>query len=347
MAVSNFTRFPLGHFPTPFEPLEALSRSLGGPKLFIKRDDCTGLAFGGNKTRKLEYLLADAVAQGSDMLVTAGGIQSNHVRQTAAAARRAGLGCIALLEAPAFTPDPVFYQSGNRLLDEVFNCQCVYLAAGQPDLNAKAQEYCNTLRSQGKAPYFIPVGGSNVVGALGYMSAAEELLQQTEANGQALDRIVLGTGSAGTQAGLVMGLRDAGVHTKVTGIAVSGTASEKISAVHDLCVQIGGYLGGVTAPEINEILVSDEFVGPGYGQPTNKTIEAINLTAQTEGVLLDPVYTGKAMAGLIQMVRSGEISSGENVLFLHTGGAPGLFAYPNFFSDPGGLKAAALNPVSA
>lgn len=321
----RFARLALCHRPTPIEPMVRLSESLGGPNLLIKRDDCTGLATGGNKTRKLEFLVADALTQNADMLVTQGAVQSNHVRQTAAAACRAGLKCHALLERRVPDRNDQYEQTGNVFLDKVFGATLEFRPPGL-DMNAEGLAAAERLRVKGHRPYFIPGGGSNATGALGYAACAQEIMQQCASDGLSLQWLVMATGSTGTQAGLVAGFHTLGWDLPVMGISVRQPRERQIEAVLGLTKQTLAKLGG---PGIgtSKILVDDRYVGAGYGQPAASTLEAISLTAQNEGILLDPVYSGKGMAGLIGLVRQGFFKPSDNVLFLHTGGACALFAY--------------------
>ena len=324
----DFERFPrvrLSHLPTPIEPLERLSAHLGGPRLFIKRDDCTGLATGGNKARKLEFLVGEALKQGADMLVTQGAVQSNHVRQTAAAACRFGLKAHALLERRVPNTPEAYEVNGNVLLDKMFGTTLEYRPAGL-DMNAEAQAVTQRLRAQGHRPYFIPGGGSNAVGALGYACCAQEILQQCRDSGQSFQWLVTPTGSTGTHAGLVAGLHALGSELPVMGISVRQKQERQVGAVHALVQATSDMLGAGPVP-LSRTLVDDGYVGEGYGIPAPSTLEAIALTARTEGILLDPVYTGKGMAGLIGLVRQGFFKPTDTVLFLHTGGSSALFAY--------------------
>jgi L-cysteate sulfo-lyase len=349
MHLARFPRWRLGHFPTPLEPLPRLSALLGGPTLYIKRDDCTGLATGGNKTRKLEFLLADAVRQGADTLVTQGATQSNHVRQTAAAARLAGLRCHALLERRVTTMPPVYETTGNVLLDDVLGCAYEFRPGGL-DMNQEAAALAERLRAQGARPYFIPGGGSNALGALGYAACAEELVAQADHQGLRIHRIVHATGSAGTQAGLVAGLAALNAPIEVVGVSVRLPRERQIDNVHRLAMQTHALLGARGEIERESIRVDDRHVGAGYGLPAPDTIEAIRTLARTEAILLDPVYSAKGMAGLIAMVRAGAFERGENVVFLHTGGAAALTAYESLLAAPraddGSTTGAAPVPAS-
>ena len=326
----DFARFPrerLCHRPTPIEPLARLSEQLGGPRLYVKRDDCTGLASGGNKARKLEFLVGEALRQGADMLVTHGAVQSNHVRQTAAAACRHGLKCHALLERRLPHSDATYERNGNVLLDKLLGATLEYRPTGL-DMNAETLAATERLRAEGHRAYFIPGGGSNATGALGYAACAQEIVEQCVESGLKFQWLVTPTGSTGTHAGLVAGLYTLEVDLPVIGISVRQQRDRQVSAVHALAEATATKLGAAAIPA-SRTLVDDGYIGEGYGIPAASTLEAITLAARTEGLLLDPVYTGKGMAGLIGLVRQGFFKATDNVLFLHTGGATALFAYEN------------------
>jgi L-cysteate sulfo-lyase len=331
MHLARFPRIRLGHFPTPIEAMPNLSQHLGGPNLFIKRDDCTGLASGGNKTRKLEFLMAEALAQGADTVVTQGATQSNHARQTAAAAAKLGLECKLLLEQRVTGLGDEYEESGNVLLDRLFGAEIAARVPGGTDMAAALAELAEDLRRRGRKPYAIPGGGSNPVGALGYVNCALELLQQSFEAGLRLDHIVIATGSAGTQAGLVAGLHGANAAIPLTGISVRQPKARQEDNVYRLA-QATGDLLGLSAPiPRGAVVAEDGYVGAGYGLPTPEMIEAVTLAARHEGILLDPVYTGKGMAGLIGLIRAGRFGKNDNVLFIHTGGSAGLFGYRRSF----------------
>lgn len=329
----DFGRFPrvdLCMGPTPIEAMPRLTEELGGPRLYVKRDDCTGLATGGNKTRKLEFLVGDALQRGADMLVTQGAIQSNHVRQTAAAACKFGLKCHSVLEHRVPNDSDAYQTSGNVLLDKIFGMTMEYRPSGL-DMNSETEAVVERLRTEGRKPYFIPGGGSNPIGALGYAVCAQEIVNQSAEQGVRFDWVVTATGSTGTQAGLVAGLHALGSDIPVMGISVRQPRERQVAAVFGLTEKTADMLG---APGIavDRVLVDDGYVGDGYGIPAPSTFEAISMTAKTEGILLDPVYSAKGMAGLIGMVRDGFFKPTDNVLFLHTGGAVALFAYLDQFS---------------
>jgi L-cysteate sulfo-lyase len=332
MHLARFPRVRLFPTPTPLEKLENLSRHLGGPNIWIKRDDCTVVATGGNKVRKLEFLVGEAKAQGADHLVTQGAVQSNHVRQTAAVARRFGMKCTALLEHRIDTNDRDYLNSGNVLLDRLFDTAIEYRPGGA-DMNAEAEAKGEALRAAGERAYVIPGGGSNWVGALGYVSCAQELMQQVDEMGLRIDRVVTATGSAGTQAGLVVGLEGSNAGVPVLGIGVRLPRDRQEANVHRLAEATADYVGMQGGIARSAVVANCDYVGPGYGQPTPGMTEAVLMLARLEGVLLDPVYSGKAMAGLIDLIRKGEIGKSETVVFLHTGGAVGLFGYTGVFEQ--------------
>ncbi|OOG27686.1 D-cysteine desulfhydrase [Thioalkalivibrio denitrificans] len=331
MHLSRFPRLHFAHLPTPLEPMESLSKLLGGPRLWIKRDDCTGLATGGNKTRKLEFLMADALEQGCDTVITQGAVQSNHARQTAAIATRLGLKCHILLENRTGASDRDYLDNGNVLLDRLFGAS-VSLRPGGSDMAREMDMLAEQLREGGHKPYIIPGGGSNPVGALGYVNAALELLAQANSMGLRIDHVVHATGSAGTQAGLVTGLSGARSGIPVLGIGVRAPREAQEKAVFDLACHTADYmgLGDIIARE--DVVANCDYVGEGYALPTEGMVEAVKLLATSEAILLDPVYSGKGMAGLIDLVRNGRFRKDENVVFLHTGGSAALFGYPDLFA---------------
>lgn len=324
----HLARFPRRRYTphaTPIERLAHLSRHLGGPNIFIKRDDLLGLAAGGNKTRKLEFLVADALAQGCDTLVTVGAVQSNHCRLTLAAAVREGLKCrLVLEERVPGSYDPK--ASGNNLLFDLLGVEAVTVVKAGADLGAAMQAVADELKAVGRKAYVIPGGGSNALGALGYVACAEEILAQTFDLGLTLDHVVCASGSAGTHAGLVVGLIANHAQLPLTGVSVRRPVDEQVPLVHGLAQKCAHLLGVAPPPEA-AVVVDDRWVGPGYSLPTQEMVQAVRLLARLEGVLLDPVYTGKAMAGLIGQVMEERYKPGENILFLHTGGAPALYAY--------------------
>ena len=325
MQLSKFPRRRYTPGPTPLERLDHLSGLLDGPEIWIKRDDLLGLAAGGNKTRKLEFLVADALSRGADTLITVGAVQSNHCRLTLAAAVKEGLKCRLVLEQRV----PGSYDrkaSGNNFLFDLLGVEAVKVVNLGEDLEAAMQGVADELAAEGRKGYVIPGGGSNALGALGYVSCALELLAQGFDQDLAFDHLVCASGSAGTHAGLLVGLHAANAGLPVTGINVRRPRAEQERNVHKLAVQTAGLLQ-VDAPAVATVTCLDDWVGGGYSIPTDDMVEAVRMLASTEGVLLDPVYTGKAMAGLIGLIRRGHFKRGERVLFLHTGGSPALYAY--------------------
>ena len=327
----HLARFPRRRYTegrTPIEKLERLSASLGGPDIYIKRDDLLGLAGGGNKTRKLEFLVADAIAQGCDTLITVGAVQSNHCRLTLAAAVKDGLKCRLLLEqrvAKSYNPQA----SGNNFLFRLLGVEEIKVVDAGTDLAKTMEQMAEDVARRGGKAYIIPGGGSNPLGALGYVACAEEILAQTFDLGLRLDHIVCASGSAGTHAGLITGLVGNNANIPLTGINVRRPRDEQEPMVHKLAEQTAAALcvrGGVPREAITAL---GDWVGPGYSLPSPEMVEAVRMLAQMEGILLDPVYTGKAMAGLIALVRKGVFKKGQNVLFVHTGGSPALYAYQN------------------
>jgi L-cysteate sulfo-lyase len=337
MKLARFPRIRITHAPTPLEPLRRLSELLGGPNLWLKRDDCTGLATGGNKTRKLEYLMADALAQKADVVITQGATQSNHARQTAAIATRLGLACEILLEDRTSIASDDYRRSGNVLLDLMFGARLRHYPGGT-NMDAAMATVADELRAAGRKPYVIPGGGSNPIGALGYVTCALELAQQANDVGLAIDCVVHATGSAGTQAGLVAGFEGARCQVPVLGIGVRVPRQPQEEKVFALASATADLLDVPDAVARERVVANCDYVGAGYGLPTDGMREAVSLLARTEGILLDPVYSGKGMAGLIDLIRKGQFQRGQNVVFVHTGGAVGLFGYQHVFdpkySDP-------------
>ena len=332
MNLSRFARRHFAHLPTPLERLPRLSAHLGGPQIWIKRDDCTGLSTGGNKTRKLEFLMGDAREQGADTVITQGATQSNHARQTAAATARLGLDCHLLLEDRTGSEDPEYNHSGNVLLDQLHGATVSRLPGGT-DMDGEMSALAERLSGEGRKPYVIPGGGSNEIGALGYVNAALELLTQANDMDLRIDHVIHATGSSGTQAGLVAGLTGARTGVPVLGIGVSAPREEQERDVFALAERTADKLGITGAVTRADIVVNSDYVGRGYGIPTDGMFEAVGLVARLEGLLLDPVYSGKAMAGLIDLIRKGHFGREDNVVFLHTGGSAGLFGYRSVFAD--------------
>jgi len=333
MLLDSQPRVSLATLPTPLVEARRMRDALGGvegcPRIFIKRDDLTGLALGGNKARKLEFLMADALASGADVIVSSGATQSNHARMTAAAARVAGLECVLVLSARQSEP-PL---QGNLLLDRLFGATIHFIQANPDPRFAvasddvqKVDEIVEELTRSGRRPYVIPIGGSSPIGAMGYVAGTRELQQQIET---AVDRVYYASGSRGTQAGLELGARAFGVEYRLHGIAVSAGENEKQRRAARLVNDAASLLGLPIRVDPEELVTDQRFIGEGYGIPGAECLEAIRLLARTEAILLDPCYTGKGMAGLIHDVRAGAIAPGETVVFLHTGGAPALFSQPD------------------
>lgn len=331
MHFSRFPRLHLAHLPTALEPMDRLSAELGGPRIWIKRDDCTGMSTGGNKTRKLEFLMADAQAQGADMVITQGATQSNHARQTAAFAARLGMDCHILLEDRTGSKDPNYNCNGNVFLDYLHGATAEKRAGGL-DMNAEMEAAAEKFRADGRKVYTIPGGGSNAIGALGYANAAMELVNQANASGLRIDRIIHATGSAGTQAGLIVGLKAINANIPLLGIGVRAPRKTQEENVFKLAVSTAELLGCPGAVEREDVVANTDYVGEGYGIPTPGCIEAIEMFARLEGILLDPVYSGKGAAGLIELTKRGAFAGDENIVFLHTGGGVALFGYTDAFS---------------
>ncbi len=325
MLLSRFPRVRLAHLPTPLEHLPRLSEALGGPQVYVKRDDCTGLATGGNKTRKLEFLMAEALELGADTIITQGAVQSNHARQTAAAAARLGLRCELLFENRIAEPGNDYLNSGNVFLDRMFDATIEHHPGGT-DMNAAMEERARVLEAEGRRCYIIPGGGSNPVGALGYVNCALELLSQANDMQLRVDRLIHATGSAGTQAGLVAGLRATHSGIPVLGIGVNAPRDVQEERVFQLACATAELIGAPGCVKREDVVANCDYIGAGYGVPTEAMKAALLELARSEGLLFDPVYSGKALAGMLDLARRGEFA-GENLVFLHTGGSAGLFGY--------------------
>lgn len=318
-----FDRIDLLGNCTPLEKLHRLSE-FTGRDIYIKRDDITPLAMGGNKLRKLEYLAAAALAEGADTLVTAGAIQSNHVRQTAAVAAKLGLKCVALLENPIGTTEANYLTNGNRLLLDLFNAEVV-MCDELHDPTAQLAELAERLEGQGFRPYVVPVGGSNALGALGYVQCALEIAEQSSASFVDFSAIVVASGSAGTHAGLAVALQHLMPDTQLIGVTVSRKADAQRPKVETIARDVAASLQ--FDEKIPQIVLWDDYFAPRYGEPNEAGMAAVKLLAEREAMLLDPVYTGKAMAGLLDGIERGLFPDEGPILFIHTGGAPALFAY--------------------
>jgi len=330
MDLSPFARLSLAHLPTPLERLASLTGDAWNVRLFVKRDDCTGLGFGGNKTRKLEFTLGHALAAGATTLITSGAWQSNHVRQTAAAAARAGLNCHVVICDATGRDTESYRTSGNLLLHSLFGAHLHFVEDDGDATTSRIDQLAAEAWARGETPYIVPLGASDAIGSLGYAECARELLDQCEAQAISPTTIILATGSGGTHAGLVAGLRLLGSSVRVIGISVSEPADVKFAKVRGIADAMLGLFGAPSTTVTDaDILVLDDYTGPGYAIPTVEANDAIRALAAREGLLLDPVYTAKAMAGLIDLLKRGTLSG--DVVFLHTGGTPALFAYADEF----------------
>lgn len=329
MDLSVFPRRRYTAGKTPIERAPRLSEALGGPEIYIKRDDLLGLAAGGNKTRKLEFLVADALARGADTLITCGAIQSNHCRLTLAAAAKEGLRCRFVLEERhpgAYDPKA----GGNNFLYRLLGVEAVQVVPKGTDTMKAMAAVADELASVGRRGYVIPVGGSNPIGATGYVACAQEIMEQTFDLGLQIQAVVCASGSTGTQAGLVAGFHGCSMHVPVIGVNVMGTKASQEALVHRLARETAAHVGIRHDIPRETVTCLEDYVGPGYSVPTPAMAEAVRMLARTEGILLDPVYTGKAMAGLIDLVRKGFFKKDSNVLFLHTGGSPALYVYQSY-----------------
>lgn len=310
-------RYPLAHLPTPIEILPSLSQYFGGTQIYIKRDDLTGLGIGGNKTRKLEYLLADALKQGCKTLMSTGAVQSNHCRQVAAAAAKAGLECILVLSG-----DEPAERQGNLLLDYLSGAKTIFVT--RPERDAELQKAFEKAVADGKKPYLIPYGGSSAIGALGYLEAMHELKEQ----GFDPDWIIFASSSGGTHAGMALGARLYGLKAKVLGIGIDNLNINFSSTIAELANETARQLGLDIHMTSDAILLNEDYCQTGYGKLQPAEIEAIKLFASKDGILLDPVYTGRAAAGMVDLFKKGFFKPEDQILFWHTGGTPALFAEP-------------------
>lgn len=326
MLLSRFPRVSLAHLPTPLEHLPRLSDHLGGPNIYVKRDDCTGLGTGGNKTRKLEFLMADAQDKGADVIITQGAVQSNHARQTAAAACKLGMACELIFEKRVIDASEAYLQSGNVLLDRIYGANIRDVAKGT-DMDAEMEALAETLRGNGKTPYIIPGGGSNPIGALGYVGCALEFMDQANSGGLVIDHVVHATGSAGTQAGLAVGLKATSSGIPLLGIGVNAPKDVQEEKVWKLAQETAEFVGAPGCVEREDIVANCDYVGDGYGLTTQSMNDAVMLLARKEGMLFDPVYSGKGLAGMIDLIRTGYFENAKNIVFVHTGGSAGLFGY--------------------
>ncbi len=331
----DLSRFPRRRYTegwTPLEHLPHLTQYMNGPHIFIKRDDLLGLAGGGNKTRKLEFLVADALRQGADTLITVGAVQSNHCRLTLGAAAKEGMRCRLVIEQRV--PDSYDYDAtGNNFLFRLLGVEKTTVVDLGTDLGAVMQAEADELEEEGRKGYVIPGGGSNPLGALGYVSCAQEILAQAFDKRLQFEHLVCASGSGGTHSGLLVGLGAMSSEIQVTGIGVRRSVEEQEELIGALVTETREFLGLPSELSEGELEIFDDYVGPGYSLPTEEMAEAVRIFARTEGMLLDPVYTGKAAAGLLDLIQKGHFQKGEKVLFLHTGGSPGLYAYQDVILD--------------
>ena len=329
----NLAKFPRRRYTegqTPIEKLSRLTEMLGGPSIYVKRDDLLGLTAGGNKTRKLEFVAAEALAQGADTLITCGAVQSNHCRITASAAVKEGMKCRLVLEervAHSYKEKG----SGNNLLFHLLGVEKITVVPGDSDMGAAMQQEADEVAAGGGKAYIVPGGASFPVGALGYVSCAEEIQNQMFEMGLNFDHIICPSGSAGTHAGLVVGFWGNNWEAAISGINVRREKAVQEKNVHKLAVETAEYIGLEGEVPRDLVVCYDEYVGPGYSLPTAGMVEAVKLLCRTEGILLDPVYSGKAMAGLLDLVKKGHFGKEDNVLFLHTGGSPAIYTYVDSF----------------
>ena len=321
--LEKFERIKLGHFPTPIEHLKNITKYLEGPNIFIKRDDCTGLATGGNKTRKLEFLIPDAIKNKAELVVTVGAVQSNHARQTAAACALMGLKCLIILEQRVKDPPEIYMNSGNVFLNKLYGAD-IKICPKNENFLEYYEKVIEDLKSKGTNVYFIPGGGSNSIGALGYVECLNEIIKEN--NKYNFSHIVHATGSSGTQAGLLAGRKYFNCNNPILGICIRYDKATQINRVYTEAKKTCEKLQ-CSILDKSEVIVYDEYIGPGYGEPSDSMIEATKLLAKKEAILLDPVYSGKGFAGLIGLIKNKKFTKSDNVLFIHTGGAVSLFAY--------------------
>ena len=332
---SDFPRADLTHRPTPLELMKNTSAEFG-TNVWIKRDDCTGLAFGGNKTRQLEYYVGQALAQGADTLLTTGAVQSNHVRMTVAAARKTGLEVEVQLEHRVDRDQPEYHNSGNPYLVKLMGAKIRHYPVGEDEAGADRalEERAAELTALGRKAFVIPLSNAHTpYGALGYVDAAEELWRQLDALGVEPARYIVPSGSASTHSGFLIGMRASGSTAPVQGVCVRRDAASQKQRVTTKVRAVVETLGIDLAIADDEILCDDSMLAPGYGQPGAATVEAIKYLARREGILLDPTYSGKCFAYLLASLRNGDYGPGDHVVFLHTGGAPSLFGYPELVAD--------------
>lgn len=330
----NLAQFPRRGYvkeATPIEFLPNFSKALGNKvNVYIKRDDLLPGTAGGNKTRKLDFCIADALAKGSDTIITCGAVQSNHCRLTLSWAVKEGLDCYLVLEERvknSYSPQA----SGNNFLFQLLGVKGITVVPGGSNMMGEMEKVAEKLKTEGRKPYIVPGGASNALGALGYVSCMEEIMNQMFTRGLNFDHMVVPSGSAGTHAGIIAGMIGNNINIPVTGIGVNRPKAVQQEAVHKLANQTLDLIGVEQRVPAEKVVAFDDYVGPGYSLPTDAMVEAVKMLARTEGILLDPVYSGKAMSGLIDLVKKDYFKKGSNVLFLHTGGSPALYAYLDCF----------------
>ncbi|MCL2603249.1 MAG: D-cysteine desulfhydrase [Defluviitaleaceae bacterium] len=331
----NISRFPRRRYTLGYTPIEKLNRlsdiAGGGVNIYVKRDDMLGLTGGGNKTRVLEFLMADALEKGADTIITCGAVQSNHCRLTLAAAVKEGLKCHLVIEQRV----PKSYDAtanGNNFLFNLLGVEGTHVVDGGSDMLAEMEKVANLLKSQNRNPYIIPGGGSNAIGSLGYVACMQELLCQFTEMNLSMDYIVLTSGSGGTHTGMLCGAIGFNANIPIIGIGINRPKDVQRKSVFTLCDKTSDLLNLKNRPCYEDVIVFDDYIGKGYSYVTDGMLEAVKLTARTEGILLDPIYTGKCMAGLLDLIKKGYFPKGKNVLFLHTGGSASLYAYTNEFT---------------
>ena len=332
MNLSKFPRNRYSQYPTPIEQASRFYESAIGPNVYIKRDDLLGLTEGGNKTRKLEFLIADAQARGADTIITAGGIQSNHCRLTLAACIKEGLKCILILEENEISQFDT-QTNGNYLLYQLMGPESITIVPNGTDVYEEMEKAAVKVRKESRKPYVIPVGGSNIIGITGYAACTEEIVQQSIEQGVHFDYVVCTSGSGGMHAGLIAGFHGLDRDTKVIGINVSREKEIQEENVYELTKETAAHIGVKGTIPRDAITCFDEYVGPGYALPTKEMVAAVKLLASTEAILLDPVYTGKTMAGLIDLIGKGYFKASDNILFIHSGGKPAVYAYSPVFYE--------------
>lgn len=331
--LSSFNRFRLLDEPTRIHPLKNLNKQLNGIEVYVKRDDVMSMGLGGNKLRKLEFILGDAIAEGADVLITSGGIQSNHARLTAVAAAYAGLDCEIVLTQAVPKNDPVYTGNGNILLEKILDVK-MHLLPADENANVFTDRRVSELKAAGKKPYVIPMGGSSPIGCLGYVSCFQEILIQSEELNLHFDTIIVPNGSGGTHTGLLTGVKIADVRkTNIKSYTVLATLEKAISVTQEKTGATLDIIDKDVPVDRDDIDIDDSCLGTGYGIPTEEMVNAVKLLARTEGIFLDPVYSGKAFAGMLNDIQKGKFKAGSRLLFILTGGLPGLFAYEPAFAE--------------